>query len=91
MEQYVLLMKIIVSALFYLEFTLLLNSLEKGYKIYLHTGRHINNFDVTINWLKKNKIDYDHIVFGKPVAKYYIDDRGINFTNWERCNKKMKL
>ena len=64
---------------------------EKGYKIYLHTGRHINNFDVTVKWLKKNKIDYDHLVLGKPVAKYYIDDRGINFSNWEDALKKIKL
>ena len=64
---------------------------DNGYKIYLHTGRHINHFDVTRKWLMENKVFYDHIVFGKPPAKYYIDDRAIFFTSWDKVIKKIIL
>lgn len=64
---------------------------SKGYLIFLHTGRHINNFEVTVNWLTKNGVIYDNIVFGKPPAKYYIDDRSVLFTNWEQIIKEMIL
>ena len=63
----------------------------KGFQIYLHTGRHINNFDLTISWLKENGVEYDHIIFGKPPAKYYIDDRAIEFTSWNKVMKRLKL
>ncbi|MDX2301300.1 MAG: hypothetical protein NW226_00815 [Microscillaceae bacterium] len=64
---------------------------EAGYLIYLHTGRHINHFETTTRWLKEHKVPYDHIVFGKPVAKYYIDDRGIRFSSWEQLFKDIEL
>ena len=62
---------------------------EQGYRIFLHTGRHINQYEVTINWLKDHKVPYDHIIFGKPPAKYYIDDRAIHFTSWEDVLEKV--
>ena len=64
---------------------------SKDYLIHIHTGRHILNSSLTINWLKENKIIYDHIVFGKPPAKYYIDDKGIEFDNWSSVLKKINL
>ena len=64
---------------------------SKGYKVFLHTGRHILNSEVTIKWLKQNDINYDHIVFGKPPAKYYIDDKGISFDSWVNVLKNIDL
>ena len=64
---------------------------QKGYKIYLHTGRHINNFDTTVNWLKENGVEYDLIIFGKPPAKYYIDDRAVRFESWKKTMEKIVL
>lgn len=64
---------------------------NQGYLIFLHTGRHINNFEITVSWLKENNVIYDNIVFGKPPAKYYIDDRAIFFTNWDNIIKNIQL
>jgi len=64
---------------------------DKGYKIYLQTGRHINHLEITLKWLKDNSVLYDHIVFGKPPAKYYIDDRAISFVSWDILIKNIVL
>ena len=55
---------------------------EKGFKIYLHTGRHIDKYEITVNWLQKHNVSYNFIVFGKPNARYYIDDKAIKFNTW---------
>ena len=57
---------------------------EKGFRIYIYTGRHINQCELTIAWLVTHKVPYDHIIFGKPPAQYYIDDRAIRFQSWEQ-------
>ena len=64
---------------------------KKGYKVYIHTGRHILNAEITIKWLTDNNINYDHIVFGKPPAKYYIDDKAVKFDNWKNVLKTIDL
>jgi capsule biosynthesis phosphatase len=69
----------------------LLKHLKKqGNYIILHTARrmktHNNNIGkiikdvavITIDTLKKYDIDYDELIFGKPLADIYIDDRSIN-------------
>jgi capsule biosynthesis phosphatase len=69
----------------------LLNSLRnKGHEIIIYTARrmktHNNNVGkvikdialVTINTLEKFNIPYDELIFGKPIADIYIDDRAIN-------------
>lgn len=62
---------------------------EKGFRIYICTGRHINQYEPTIAWLVAHKVPYDHIIFGKPPAKYYIDDRAIPFTSWDDVLEKI--
>ena len=64
---------------------------QKGYKVYIYTGRHINHFELTTRWLERNGVEYDHIVFGKPPAKYYVDDKGIQFTTWSKTLEKLGL
>jgi ribonucleotide monophosphatase NagD (HAD superfamily) len=64
---------------------------QSGYTIFLYTGRHINHFGVTTKWLIENGVPYDHIVFGKPPARYYIDDRAIQFRNWEEVLERIQL
>ena len=69
----------------------LLNTLKKkGHEIIIYTARrmktHNNNVGrvvkdiavVTFNTLDKFNIQYDEIIFGKPIADIYIDDRAIN-------------
>lgn len=62
----------------------------QGHTIIIHTARrmetHKNNVGavirdigrVTFDTLDKFKIPYDEIIFGKPIADIYIDDRAIN-------------
>ena len=64
---------------------------ESGYRVFLYTGRHLNQFGITTKWLAENGVPYDHLVFGKPPAKYYIDDRAIQFTSWDDALERMRL
>lgn len=68
---------------------------EKGHYIIILTARnmatHNNNLGkiiakqgpIVIEWLKKYDIPYDELLFGKPNADYFIDDKGISFTDFE--------
>lgn len=53
---------------------------ESGWVVVLWTARHFNHWRVTAEWLSRHGFEYDQIVFGKPPARYYIDDRAIRFT-----------
>jgi len=67
-----------------------------GYRIKIYTcrlngqaiskGLFISQYNMLINWLRKNKVPYDDISTpqeGKIFAEYYIDDKGIRFQdNW---------
>lgn len=62
---------------------------ESGFKIVLFTARrmatHNGNInkviedvgDLTKTWLKDNKVPYDELLFGKPNAVYYVDDKAM--------------
>lgn len=64
---------------------------EKGYEIILNTARRMKTHsrdesrvladigEITFAWLKKHKVPYDGIKFGKPFAEngFYIDDKAI--------------
>jgi capsule biosynthesis phosphatase len=61
-----------------------------GHEIIIHTARrmktHNNNVGkvikdialVTIDTLAKFDVEYDELIFGKPLADIYIDDKGLN-------------
>ena len=70
---------------------ILLNNLKKdGHEIIIHTARRMQTHNgnvgkvikdialITINTLNKFNIPYDELIFGKPIADIYIDDRAIN-------------
>lgn len=58
---------------------------EGGWVIVLFTGRHFNHWQVTTDWLKRHEFPYDQLVFGKPPARYYVDDRAVPFEgDWGR-------
>lgn len=62
----------------------------KGHEIIIHTARRMKTHNhnvgkvikdialVTINTLNDLEIPYDELLFGKPIADIYIDDRSIN-------------
>jgi hypothetical protein len=51
-----------------------------GWIVVLFTARHFNHWATTQTWLAENDLEYDQLVFGKPPARYYVDDRAIPFT-----------
>ena len=60
---------------------------KKKYTVIIYSARSWNEFEMTKNWLVKNKIKYDQLVLGKPVGDFWIDDRAINFKNWSSVEK----
>ena len=74
---------------------------EKGYRIVLFTARRMatHNGDInkviedvgelTINWLREHDVPYDELMFGKPNAVYYVDDKALKphefmkFIEWD--------
>ena len=63
-----------------------------GWIVVVYTGRHFNHWQTTVEWLADRGFVYDQLVFGKPPARFYIDDRGIPFTgDWEAvCGRVLK-
>lgn len=37
--------------------------------------------DITETWLDKYDVPYDNIIYGKPYADYYIDDKAVNLNH----------
>ena len=69
----------------------LLKNLKKlGHTIIIYTARRMNTYKhnvgkvirdiglVTFQTLEKFNIEYDEIIFGKPIADIYIDDKSLN-------------
>jgi hypothetical protein len=57
---------------------------KAGYVVVLYTGRHFLQAEVTERRLKKLRIPYDHIVYGKPPACFYIDNDAGSFQDFFR-------
>jgi len=76
---------------------------SNGHYIIIYTARnmvtHNNNLGkilaiqapIVIDWLKKYDIPYDELLFGKPHADYFVDDKGITFTNFETLKKHLNI
>ena len=63
---------------------------EAGWVIVLYTARHFNHWQVTVDWLTQQGFVYDQIVFGKPPARFYIDDRSMSFQgDWDEVYEKL--
>jgi len=50
-----------------------------GWLVVIYTARHFNHWRTTVDWLARHGVGYDQLVFGKPPARYYIDDRAIPY------------
>ncbi len=71
----------------YLDRIEIINGLfEDGNNITLFTARgtvtKIDWEEVTINQLKKWNVKYHRLLFGKPDADFYIDDKAVDIFNW---------
>ena len=68
----------------------LLKALKKaGFEVILHTSRdtmsYPKNSHITFKWLQDNGFEglYDCVVFNKPFAEMYIDDRGFRWGTYD--------
>tara|TARA_A100000164_G_C21653567_1_gene651465 strand:+ start:201 stop:557 length:357 start_codon:yes stop_codon:yes gene_type:complete len=77
------------------------NLYEQGYTIKFFTARYMGRTNdninkakkrakkITLNQLKKWKVKFNKIYFGKPSSDLYIDDKNLNFKkNWVEDLKK---
>ncbi len=76
---------------------------DKGHYIIIHTARNMvtynnnlgqiiaNQAPVVIDWLKKYNFVYDELLFGKPHADYFVDDKGIRFTTFENLKQELHI
>lgn len=67
---------------------------QSGWKIIIFTARGMNTHDedlelieelyrkLTISWLSENRVCYDILKFGKPSADVYVDDKGVNISEF---------
>ena len=62
---------------------LLFNS---GHTIIIHTSRIWHDFDATTEWLKKHNVKYHTIIFSKPLAEFYIDDKNMTINDFLKSN-----
>jgi capsule biosynthesis phosphatase len=73
------------------EVILKINTLwTRGWRIVIHTARGMKTYcgDVqtiervyramTEEWLRKNRVLYDELIFGKPAGDMYVDDKGVS-------------
>lgn len=55
---------------------------DLGNTIIIHTSRHWRDFDATTEWLKKYNVKYHTIIFAKPLANYYVDDKNMSLEDF---------
>lgn len=48
---------------------------NRGIRVVIYTSRHDKKR--TVEWLERHRIPHDKIVFGKPAADIYVDDKGV--------------
>ena len=42
--------------------------------------------DITRNWLCEHNVRYNKLIFGKPYADFYVDDKAINLDEFNRMS-----
>jgi hydroxymethylpyrimidine pyrophosphatase-like HAD family hydrolase len=60
---------------------------ELGTEIVIHTGRHWNNLQHTLNQLERIGLKYHTLIMGKPPADLYIDDKAMTPGEFMRREK----
>jgi hydroxymethylpyrimidine pyrophosphatase-like HAD family hydrolase len=63
----------------------------QGWKIIIFTSRAWMEYEQIERWLDKYNIPHRRIICGKTFAKYYVDDRNIEFNgDWKPVLRKIK-
>lgn len=50
---------------------------DKGHSIIIHTGRHWNHLQTTVNQLDHVGVKRHSVICGKPPADFNVDDRSV--------------
>lgn len=61
-----------------------------GYKVIIYTARPWAEYQLVEEWLDNYAIPYNKIVCGKPLFRYIIDDKNIEFRNWQQVMEDLK-
>lgn len=62
-----------------------------GWLIVIFTARHFLHWRTTVEWLRRYGFRYDQIVFGKPPARFYVDDRAIPYEgDWSSLCERLE-
>lgn len=61
------------------------NLYSKGHIIVIYSARNWVEYEMTIFWLKKNRVKFHQLIMGKPQGDLWIDDRSVNpKEGWDR-------
>ena len=63
--------------------------MDAGFTVVIYTARSWAEWEMTVDWLSRNKIPYAGIHMGKPIADIWIDDRAIRFEDWDSTLEKV--
>jgi len=63
---------------------------EQGHTIIVYSARGWQEYEMTSEWLKNHGIKYHQLVLGKPIGDAWIDDRAIEYDNWDSVIKKLE-
>jgi hypothetical protein len=55
----------------------------QGYTIIIYSARTWAEYEMTVDWLARHGATYDQLILGKPQGDYWVDDRALQFTDWE--------
>ena len=58
--------------------------------VILYSSRREEDREVTVDWLRKHNIFYNHLVLDKPLGDMYIDDNALRFIDWEHTLKAVE-
>ena len=62
---------------------------NQGHTIIIYSARTWAEYEMTVDWLDRYGVSYDQLVLGKPQGDYWVDDRALQFTNWETILEKV--
>ena len=62
---------------------------DDGHTIILYSARTWAEYEMTVEWLSKYEIKYDQLILGKPIGDFWIDDRAIEFSSWEKIEERL--
>ena len=63
---------------------------NQGHFIILYTARGWAEYEMTHFWLTNCGIPFDVLLMGKPIYDIWIDDRALEFTNWDDINERLR-